>query len=119
MLEGMDRIDWALLKHAHGPATDVPGLLRSLLSEDAAVRMEALAHLHETIWHQGTVYSASAAAVPFLYELLTHADVQDKDGIVSLLGCVATGRSSLEGVIVHDGEERWRRILGKQGRSLA
>jgi hypothetical protein len=32
MLEGLDTIDWSLT-HAHGPATDVPGLLRPLLSE--------------------------------------------------------------------------------------
>lgn len=51
MLEGLDTIDWASLTHGHGPATDVPGLLRSLLSEDRNVPLEAFAHLFETIWH--------------------------------------------------------------------
>ena len=35
MLEGLDTINWASLTHAHGAATNVPGLLRSLLSENA------------------------------------------------------------------------------------
>jgi len=25
MLDGLDEIDWSKLKHAYGPATDVPG----------------------------------------------------------------------------------------------
>lgn len=119
MLEGLDAIDWASLTHAHGPATDVPERLRSLLSEDPEVRTEAIAGLHETIWHQGTVYPASAAAVPLLYELLLHPDVQDKGGIVNLLACIADGRGHLE---VHarddDGERAGRSMLGKRGRSL-
>src|SRR3954447_21021818 len=96
MLEGLDEIDWASLTHAHGVATDLPERLRSLLSEDPEVRMEAIAHLLGTIWHQGTVYPASAAAVPFLFELLGHPDVRDKGGIVNLLGCIADGRGYLE-----------------------
>ena len=56
MLEGLDTIDWSSLTHAHGPAAaDVPGLLRSLLSDGAGVRMQACAELHERVWHQGTV----------------------------------------------------------------
>src|SRR5262249_15671193 len=113
-----DTIDWATLTHAHGAATNVPGLLRSLLSDDADLRMDALSTLHEYIWHQGDVYPASAAAVPFLYELLIHPDVQEKEGIVSLLGCIATGTGAWERNVRNDGEEMWRTILARQGQSL-
>ena len=41
MLEGLDTIDWSSLTHAHGAAMNVPELLRSLLSEDADVWMQA------------------------------------------------------------------------------
>ncbi len=85
MLEGLDVIDWSSLSHAHGPATDVPQLLRSLLSNDTDVRLEAGAELHERLWHQGTVYSASAAVVPFLFELLNRPDNCD-DGGAQLVG---------------------------------
>ncbi|MDZ7617237.1 MAG: PBS lyase, partial [Patescibacteria group bacterium] len=74
MLEGLDTVDWASLRHAYGEATDVPGLLSALLSPDPKLREEATCELFGNIWHQGTVYPASAAAVPFLYELLTAPD---------------------------------------------
>lgn len=118
MLESLDTINWATLTHAHGAATNVPGLLRSLLSNNTDVRMQACAELHEDIWYQGTVFPASAAAVPFLYELLNYPNVQDKGGIVSLLGCIATGEGILAYEIRTNGEETCRRLLGKRGKSL-
>ncbi|WP_199514582.1 HEAT repeat domain-containing protein [Nucisporomicrobium flavum] len=59
MLDGLDEVDWAALTHAYGPADDVPGLLREA----------ALSDLYERLFPQGTVYPATAAAVPFLVEL--------------------------------------------------
>lgn len=138
MLEGLDAVDWSSLSHAHGPATDVPQLLRSLLSKDTDVRLEACAELHERIWHQGTVYSASAAVVPFLFELLSRPDNCDDGGTaagranrddadpqpsadeiaVSLLGCIATGEGWLQYGIRVDGEETLRNRLVSHGRSL-
>ena len=34
MFQGIDDIDWSKLEHAHGPATDVPALLRALLDDE-------------------------------------------------------------------------------------
>jgi len=125
MLEGLDTIDWSSLAHAHGPATDVPGLLRSLLSEDADRWMEACAVLHETIWHQGTVFSASAAAIPFLFELATHLAMEDSGRAISRSGCavsllcaIATGEGLLQYGLRVDGEQRLRGRHAKHGRSL-
>ncbi|MFD9498009.1 hypothetical protein [Streptomyces sp. NPDC060035] len=69
MLEGIDDTDWAALEHAYGPADDVPGLLRAAGSQDARVRDEALDELFSSLCHQGSVYSATAAAVPFISRL--------------------------------------------------
>ncbi|GGR33087.1 HEAT repeat domain-containing protein [Streptomyces netropsis] len=69
MLDGIDDIDWAELEHAYGPADDVPGLLRAAGSVDAGVRDEALEELFSSLCHQGSIYSATAAAVPFVAEL--------------------------------------------------
>ncbi|WP_165250706.1 hypothetical protein [Paludisphaera soli] len=118
MLEGLDALDWSILTHAHGPATDVPELLRSLLSEDPDVRLQAFAALSETIWHQGTVYPASAAAVPFLFELLTRPGLHDPGWAASLLGCIATGEGWLQYGLRVDGEPSLRRRLARRGRSL-
>lgn len=118
MLEGLDTIDWASLGGCGGPATDVPGLLRALVSEDNDVRMDVWIELLDRLWHQGTVFPASAAALPFLFELLAHPDVPDKGPIVELIAAIATGEGGLLGAVRRDGEEMWRRILAKQGRSL-
>jgi hypothetical protein len=50
-------------------------------------------HLCGNIWHQGTVYEATAYAVPFLIELAAHPLVPDRLGILQLLAVIATGRS--------------------------
>lgn len=118
MLEGLDSIDWSSLTHAHGPADDVPKLLRSLLSKEADVRLQACADLHETIWHQGTVYSASAAVVPFLLDLLNVPELDDPGCVVSLLTCIATGTGSIQYGIRVDGEQTMQSRLARQGRSL-
>ena len=118
MLESLDTIHWSSLTHAHGVAADVPGMLRGLASENRNVRLEALSHLVETIWHQGTVFPASAAAVPFLGELLNHPDVQDKEYVVCLLCEIATGEGSLAYGMRHDGEEKCRSRFVEMGKSL-
>ena len=119
MLESLDEIDWASLTHAYGPAADVPGLLRSLLSPDKKVREEAIYELFGNIWHQGTVYPATAAAVPFLYDLLSAPEVQDKSSIAHLLACIADGVGYLEAHATPQlGESTWRKILAKQDKSL-
>jgi hypothetical protein len=117
MLEGLDAVNWSSLTHAYGDATDVPGHLRSLLSADPKVRDETMDELFSNICHQGTVYPATAAAVPFLYELLTAPDVQDKLNIAHLLACIADGVGYLEAHTVGD-EATWRKILGKRGKTL-
>jgi hypothetical protein len=48
MLEGIDAIHWAELRHAHGPASDVPDLIRNLLSDDPEIVEEALDSLYNT-----------------------------------------------------------------------
>src|SRR5688572_7894632 len=78
MLDGIDSIDWASLNHAYGSAEDVPGLLRQLTSDDDEKRQEAIYELFGNIWHQGTVYPATAVAVPFLYELLNAPGIAGK-----------------------------------------
>lgn len=96
MLDGLDRTDWAALTHAYGPAADVPDLLRALASKKTAVREEALGTLYGNIWHQGTVYEATAHAVPFLVELLGAPAVAGKAELLALLHELATGRSYLD-----------------------
>lgn len=93
MFERLDSIEWAKLTHAYGDAADVPDLLRQLASEDAEQRAQAIHAFHGNIWHQGTVYEATAPAVPFLIELLESRASADKDQILILLSHLANGSS--------------------------
>ncbi|WP_329080684.1 hypothetical protein [Streptomyces niveus] len=69
MLDGIDDIDWSALTHAYGPADDIPALLRAAGSPDAARRDPALDELISSLCHQGSIYPATAAAVPFIARL--------------------------------------------------
>lgn len=93
MLDQLDKIDWARLEHAYGPATDVPDCLWRLASADKEVRGDAMYDLYGNIWHQGTVYEATAHALPFLIELLGNESVSGKDEILIYLAHLATGNS--------------------------
>jgi HEAT repeat protein len=88
-LLGLDEIDWAALEHAHGRATDVPVLLRAAASDDPDARELAFELLAESIWHQGSVYSATTPAVPFLYRLLEADETPDKQQVTLLLASIA------------------------------
>jgi hypothetical protein len=87
--------DWSKINHCYGPATDLPTTLRALASGDTKQREHALWELHGNIWHQGTVYEATAYAVPFLLELVrnNHADTLE---VLGLLALIADGNSYLK-----------------------
>jgi hypothetical protein len=95
-LRGLDQVDWAALEHAHGRATDVPVLLRAAGCDDPHARDLAFELLSETIWHQGTVYPATAPAVPFLYRLLEADEARDKTRVALLLATIADGQTGAD-----------------------
>ncbi|MFI5842355.1 hypothetical protein ACIA8K_21830 [Catenuloplanes sp. NPDC051500] len=97
MLDGIDDIAWRRLSHAYGSASDVPGQLRALLSDDASDRKMALWQLGGTIVHQGSRYQASSYAVPFLLEILAGPSPltrSERLRLVELLGELAIGDPS-------------------------
>lgn len=91
MLEGLDQIDWHTLSHAYGEADDVPRWLRELATLDERAESNVLADLSLSLAHQGTVYSASAQATPFLLELLASDAVLCKASLLRLLASFACG----------------------------
>jgi len=66
----LDAVDWDRLEHAYGSAQDVPIFIRRLGAEDEGVREETYGALVMTILHQGSLYSATVAAIPFLLRLV-------------------------------------------------
>jgi hypothetical protein len=95
MLAGLDAVPWRDLTHAYGSAEDVPELIRALQTAppDASGEDSPLWHLFGNIWHQGTVYEATAYAVPFLVELAAEPSTPNRTGILHLLSAIAQGCS--------------------------
>lgn len=90
-LEALSDVPWQDLDHAYGPAVDVPRKLRALLSQDPDDRMWAVDQLQMGLVHQYSVYPATPKIIPFLYELLSLKEVQDKASILELMRNCMTG----------------------------
>ncbi|MFF5232665.1 hypothetical protein [Dactylosporangium sp. NPDC000521] len=88
MYEGLDDVDWSAMRHAHGPAHEVPGLLRRLMDPDPEAREAALDAVYQSIHDQGDVHDRTVAAVPFLIEALTTPGIPGRDGIAGLLASI-------------------------------
>jgi hypothetical protein len=67
----LDSPDWTQLRHAYGDASDIPALLRQLETMPAAEgNSEPWFSLWSALAHQGDVYTASFAAVPYVVDAL-------------------------------------------------
>ncbi|MFE2075252.1 hypothetical protein [Streptomyces misionensis] len=88
---GLDAVDWSALTHAYGPADDLPGLLSDLCSADERQRHKALHELYGNIFHQGSRYPATAAAVPFLARMAADPALPDRSALLELLAALAIG----------------------------
>ena len=88
MLDNLDTVPWAELTHAYGEAEDVPELVRALGAPDSDRAQEAFEKLNSSLFHQGTVYPASAAAIPFLVELACSAP-HHRAELVTMVGMLA------------------------------
>ncbi|WP_051740023.1 hypothetical protein [Kitasatospora sp. MBT66] len=77
--------DWSQLKHAYGTAEDIPALFERLGAEP---NDEAWSDLWSRLCHQGSVYSASFAALALLADLGSEAG-KDGDNALVLAGAIA------------------------------
>ncbi|MFJ1757193.1 hypothetical protein [Kitasatospora sp. NPDC088134] len=86
--DALDGVDWGALTHAYGAADDLPELIRGLYGTEPAAVEEVRYELVSAICHQGSVYPASAAAVPFLAHAARHAPLR-RDHLLVLLFLMA------------------------------
>jgi hypothetical protein len=91
MLERLADTRWNDVSHAYGPAGDTPQDILNLTSSLGLVRRRAIDQLIASICHQGTVYSATARAVPFLIEVVAERTVADRAAVLELLTFIAEG----------------------------
>jgi hypothetical protein len=70
----LDSPKWFELRHAYGPSSDTPSLLRDLESLPTSEgKKEPWFSLWSSLAHQGDVYSASFAAVPHVVHVLSRS----------------------------------------------
>jgi hypothetical protein len=96
MFEGLDDVPWEKLRCAEGAASDTPLMLRALASAEGEERQKLWRSLYSNIYHQGTVYEATAYAVPFLIELTQTPGVPDRHEILEYLYWLWHGASYLD-----------------------
>ncbi|GLY50641.1 hypothetical protein [Lentzea sp. NBRC 102530] len=86
---GMDEVDWASLEDAYDTADQTPLFIEAITSDDAGDRNFGLYGLYSATTHQGSVYTASEAAIPFLAESVRH----DNALAVQFLARIAVGET--------------------------
>jgi len=114
----LEEVRWSELRHAYGTASDLPGVLTALASPIAQEREDALTELVGRICHQGTVYSASSAAVPFMIELLEQDGFECKEDVLDLLRRIAEASCPWETGIPFGTHERRRQYDRLSPRTL-
>ena len=93
-LSELAAVDWSALRHAYGPADDIPDVLRALAADDPETRNKARSDLQASIDHQGVQRGdATLAAVPFLVGLCADGSTPDRGPLLRLLAEIALGDS--------------------------
>lgn len=85
--------DWSRLSHAYGPADDIPALLDQLASDPTSERWT---DLWSALCHQGSVYSASFAALPWLTRIARSDDPGQAVSALTLAGAIMAGADQPE-----------------------
>lgn len=86
-------VDWTSLRHAYGAAGDVPGLLKKLTPDPTD---EVWGELWSRICHQGSVYSASFAAIPALADAAACWQPSQRSQPIVLAGCILASEDCLD-----------------------
>ncbi|MEE1821127.1 hypothetical protein PUR61_02760 [Streptomyces sp. BE20] len=86
--------DWSQLSHAYGSAEDIPALLDEIEADPNAERWN---DLWSALCHQGSVYSASFAALPRLTTIAVGADPQEQLNALHLAAAIVAGTGQLHG----------------------
>jgi hypothetical protein len=87
VLKDMRHVQWHELRHAQGSASQVPGMLSRIAWGDRESAEDALSDLGRWIAAM-SVFDATVATVPFLWELAAMETVKGRAGVLGLLGTI-------------------------------
>jgi hypothetical protein len=85
----LNRFDWESLSSAHGTAAKVPDWIIGAASAHSGTAEAAFAHLREALYDEGTVFPATAVAVPFLVQLAGDTGNRVRRSLLSLVSKIA------------------------------
>ncbi|TMF11206.1 MAG: hypothetical protein E6I37_10225 [Chloroflexi bacterium] len=92
-LEGVDAIPWNTLQTAYGEAGTVPATLTKLASRDRDVADQGHAEIYDLgLIHQLTIYTATAAAMPFIARIAASPDSVRRPRLVTVLADASLGK---------------------------
>jgi hypothetical protein len=115
LLAGLDDLDWASLSHAYRSAHDVPGHIRTLCGSDDEAREQAFSSLFGSIFHQGSRYSASPVAVPFLARIALAGPAAARENTMWLLTRLAVDWHDEYDVTIGINVAGWRAAAAEVG----
>ncbi|OIJ88474.1 hypothetical protein [Streptomyces colonosanans] len=98
-LQGIDALPWADLKHNHGTAEDIPGLLRDIATgdKDGEASEEAAYELLDRLFHQGGwICPAATAALPYVLAVAAIPTVQQRLTLLELVERLAETAATAE-----------------------
>jgi hypothetical protein len=111
-LVGIDSVPWSRIVHFYGRATEVPGNIRDLATDNCA---EAQNNLLGCLEHQDGVAQATPFAVWFIIKMLNAGAVRDPEGVRRLLAVIhAAARSQLECNTKLPGTMDWNALLAEE-----
>src|SRR5690349_6630978 len=85
--------DWSKLRDAYGPADDIPALLDRLVP---AAEGAVWSDLWSRLCHQGTVYSASFAALPALARAARSWPPDRREAALALAGAIVASNDRFQ-----------------------
>ena len=91
----LDDPEWREMRHAHGSAENIPGLLKQVVDDTGpkvSYRDEPWYSLWSCLCHQGEVYDPSFAAMPHLIEALESSTPPVAWDFFSLPAAIECGR---------------------------
>lgn len=115
----LEAIDWTQLEDAGGTAEFVPAIVRDLLAEDEDEEESISNAVFGDLWwhlcHQGTIYSATGAAIPFLIRLCNYDGFAHRPSLLNFLSAACSvPRATLAQARAERDDDRWADVLAVQ-----
>jgi len=100
LLVGINDIPWDRTVHWYGRASNFPGLLKNLISEDLTIQQSSINKIKNNIEHQDGIIMATPFTLIFLYRILS-VDKTKIDGILNdildtILVCLEAAKFQLD-----------------------